>query len=195
MMIHWHALNMPRFVCTMHDAPWPCFEHAPACLYHAVCTIVIKRQPDVASPPALNLAEVQLYGADGNQIPRNALEFRLSSVLGSNFAAAKCNNGITTSGHDDIGHTDANDLNPTLTLGYPCDYGLRCIVVENRKDCCNERINNFQLEPAGATPKFPVYYFADSRSQYTVDGKCGGFQGVGLKFGSSIQGNVHRERE
>jgi hypothetical protein len=84
----------------------------------AACSLVIRSK--APWPRYLNLAEVTIYGTDGNQIPTSSLNFKLSSGwYGDSYPAGNCNDGD----YSNFCHTSDSDRTPSLTIKYPCAKG------------------------------------------------------------------------
>ncbi len=136
----------------------------------ADCQVVIR--PTV--PPgteSLNLGEVQLFARDGSQLPPSQLKMSLSSTLLDIYNANKCNDGDTSGNPPSICHS--NGPAGTLTVEYTCPTGvsgsLARVVVFNRADCCQERINLYTLDFINAQRRTDqTFVFSGGSSTYTI---------------------------
>jgi hypothetical protein len=93
----------------------------------------------------LNLAEVQLFDQLGRQISPASLIFTLSSILNgdASYVANKCNDGIIPASESDeqnLCHTNA-ETGAFLRIQIIGGLSVNQIVIWNRVDCCQDRIN------------------------------------------------------
>ena len=105
----------------------------------------------------INLAEVQLWYQRA-QLKTTSLHFELSTT---SFAAENCNNGNL----NDFCHSGSNDLTPTLTVISETVFDQ--IIVNNRQNCCQDRILSAQISATlngGAT--WWKTFFEDVSSVY-----------------------------
>jgi hypothetical protein len=92
---------------------------------------------------AIDLLEVQLFN-NNDQISTNLLNFTFSTEYTGNtygssgFPASNCNDGITSGGFQYI-CSSALETNPTLTIVSLVAFDK--VVVYNRLDCCQDRID------------------------------------------------------
>jgi hypothetical protein len=132
--------------------------------------VVIRTTPLAGFRSALSLAEIELYDAAGLRLPPASLNFTLTTAANNTInTGSRCNDGRL----DTLcNHTDS-DGSPMLRIGYPCTSGassLSRVLVVNRQDCCQDRVQSFQVEfvnRAGVTDR-PVYYFTEVISNYTI---------------------------
>lgn len=166
---------------------------------------------------AINLAEVQLYDAQGKQIPRETLSASLSSTFPFNppLEASNCIDGDTTGIVPDICNSGslydprygAVDPNPSLTIGYPCPSGqtlgsLSRVMVFNREDCCQERIVYFMLDfqrmtTAGVKEvdkNVRPYWFVDAPSERSVNVVSDGAAVANLNYTINVSVSTPGER-
>ena len=109
--------------------------------------------------PLINLAEVQLF-SKGVQIPTSQLSFTLSSIYGNAYASY-CNNGNLY----DYCHSGSGDSNPTLTISSPIIPDK--IVVYNRVDCCQFRIDGATISMRLSGGQLWSRNFVGSQTSYT----------------------------
>ena len=83
----------------------------------------------------INLAEVQLW-YQGARLSTTSLHFELSTTF---YSAENCNNGALY----DFCHTGYDDFCPTLTV--ISDTVFDQIIVNNRQNCCQNRILGAQI--------------------------------------------------
>ena len=123
----------------------------------------------------LHIGEIYLYAADGS--PITPLAATLSTTYSSSaetFPASNCidNDTATTCGT----FSGSGDPNPRLAVQYNCPGGKTSaakVVVHNRANCCQSRLNLFSLDfvdAAGQADPLLTYKFAGSQQVYTVWG-------------------------
>jgi hypothetical protein len=134
-----------------------------------LCTVLIERKapPQSGQQLIINLGEMRLFNAAGVQIPSNRLSVWASSVH-PNFQLRD----LTDGNENTLLHSDFEKdfTNPSLRLSYPCAEGLSRVEVVNRRDCCSDRINAFQmrfLDAAGADLS-PAFTFSGVLPNYTA---------------------------
>lgn len=148
------------------------------------CAVSIRKSITVSAPTALDLAEVQLFGSSGVQIPRALLNFSMSSVhsdQGVPFSPSYCNDGNTSSvvylpsgavnkGPGLVCHTAFNaDASPTLTINYPCSLGISKVVVSNcALSVCAARINDFTMDTSANGLAYNSFIFGGGLTTYTI---------------------------
>ncbi len=134
-----------------------------------MCSVVIR--PTGTSSTFINLAELELYSTAGARLPASTVVMALSSTRSSQEASL-CNDGNLGT----ICHSESRaqaDPSPTLRAYYPCGSGateLARVVVQNRQDCCQDRLTQFTLDflNAARVADRPSYAFSVAQASYTV---------------------------
>lgn len=64
------------------------------------------------------------------------------------------------------------DTAASLTVNYPCNKGLSRVVVANRRDCCQAKINKFKLSfvKNNGTSTAAEYTFTGGLAGYSIPG-------------------------
>jgi hypothetical protein len=142
---------------------------APFHCQTADCQVVI-RPTLLPGTEDLNLGEVQLFARDGSQIPPSQLRMSLSSTYNGDYDVNRCNDGDTTGLFPSICATAGPG---TLTVAYSCPTGdsgsLSRVVVSNRGDCCQTRINTYSLDFLNAQGVIDqTFDFSGSSSRYII---------------------------
>lgn len=138
----------------------------------AGCSVVLERilvDGDLQNP--INMADVMLFSAAGTQIIISMLQLNMSSVHDSNVG---CLDGDLAT----ICHTGATDADPWLRVTYPCAEGLSKVVIINRQDSAQERLQRYRMRAVSAGIDLaPAYTFKTVAANYTwlIGGLPGGF--------------------
>ena len=127
-------------------------------------------RPTTADPvEPLHIGEMYLYAADGSAITPLAATLS-TTVAGQNLAAPNAIDNNTAT----VAHTAYGDPSPRLTVLYSCPGGKASaakVVVHNRPDCCQFRLNFFTLDfldASGQADPLLSYKFAHSGASITV---------------------------
>ena len=140
---------------------------------------------DPAKPgEILNLEEVTLFDSAGVQLPRESLQFVMSSEWDAKNGAANCNDGLCCNPAQLNAPADWHchskplslDPKPYLNISYPCDVSLGSVSVYNRRDQYMVLLTSFVLQHLVQGRLVQQEPFAVSRREYTFNIRGGGAQ-------------------
>jgi hypothetical protein len=119
----------------------------------------------------LNIGELYLYAADGSPITP------LAATQSTTFGAAYVATNVIDNNTATFSHTANGDPSPRLTVLYSCPGGKTSaakVVVHNRPDCCQSRLNVFSLDfvnASGQADPLVAYKFVHAGASDTVWGE------------------------
>ena len=144
-------------------------------VFAVVCYADVDRVVITVPNNFLNLAEVQLFD-QGRQISPNSLIFTLSSFY-PGVPASNCNDGIIPTSWSDPVNVCHSQWGPSnLTIQISGDMSANQIVIWNRVDCCQDRINGATVATyVGGAMVWSTIVPSTSAMMYSfVVGKMGG---------------------
>jgi hypothetical protein len=138
-----------------------------------VCALEFRpTAPSNTSAAYFHVAEVELYDLQNRLIPSSSLGFSLSSTWNGTYAVANCFDGNLSTICSTADGAN-NTVNPTLRVTYSCPSGatsLARVVVQNRRDTGQDRINAFSLNFLSSlgTSDTPPYAFSGASLTYNI---------------------------
>lgn len=130
----------------------------------------------------INLGEIMLYAPDGSQISRSQLSLAFANGHHASYSPEQCNDGDLKNLCTNSNGADGWPRADTLTVTYKCSTGtgqsLSKVEVYNRWDCCQDRIDQYNMEfyNGELVQDIPAYSFSGSQAVYSIAvSSLGGF--------------------
>ena len=90
----------------------------------------------------------------GSSRPLRAVSAAMSSKYSGNYPAEKCIDGVVSGGKSNLCHTSAlkGEKTPWLALDFGGVVSVEKVVINNRDDCCGDRLRDAEIRVANQLP-------------------------------------------